>query len=272
MIAVVVLAFRPIDAGSSPAFANPTDGRDDTAQARSSTAPASSMGPHGDDVPGEALPGTSASPDDRSNPSQSRPTPPEGLSGYRWPVEHARITNGFGAGHPGSFVVDGRTFHDGIDISSFCGAPILAAHDGVVLTSGRHHEAYLGWLGDLGAFRARLDASHGWAGQSITVVLDDLNGYRSIYAHLARTAVKAGIAVKAGDVIGYEGASGNATGCHLHFAIFSPLEPRTLALEAKIAAKTRLPDREIWRIDPLLVLPPPGEAAITWGWGARDQP
>ena len=230
------------------------------------------MGPHGDDVPVDALPGMSASADDRSTPSQSRPTPPAELSGYRWPLDHARITNGFGAGQPGSFVLDGRTFHDGIDISSFCGAAIVAAHDGLVLAASRRHEAFLGWVGDLGALRARLDASNGWAGQSKTVVIDDGNGYRSIYAHLARTAVKAGDAVHAGEVIGYQGASGNATGCHLHFAIFSPLEPRTLALDPRIAAKTGLPDREIRRIDPLLVLPPPGEASITWGWGARDQP
>lgn len=268
-----MLAFSPIDAGSSPAFAAPVaDGRGLIAQGRSSEAPGPTLGPHGDDVPVDALPGTSASPDDSWTSSNARPTPPEELTGYHWPLERARITNGFGEGQPGSFVLDGRTFHDGIDISSFCGAPIVAAHDGVVLTAGRHHEAFLGWLGDLGAFRARLDASHGWAGLSRTVIIDDQNGYWSIYAHLSRTAVKAGHAVQAGDVIGYEGASGNATGCHLHFGLFSPLDPRSLALEPKIAAKTQLPDREIRRIDPLLVLPPIGEAAITWGWGARDQP
>ncbi|HUQ44693.1 MAG TPA: M23 family metallopeptidase [Candidatus Limnocylindria bacterium] len=191
------------------------------------------------------------------------------LSGYRWPIENARITNAFGSGQPGSFVVDGRTYHDGLDVSSFCGARIVAAHDGQVLAAGRHHAEAMGWIGDLGPFRAKLDGTNGWGGQSITVVTDDGNGYRSIYAHLARKTVGVGDLVKAGDLIGYEGASGHATGCHLHYSLFSPLETRSLALEKKVATKTLLPPREIARIDPLLVLPPPEDAHITWGWGAR---
>ena len=213
---------------------------------------------------------TATAPPDNRSPAQGvRPLPAEELGGYRWPIENARITNAFGSGQPGSFVVDGKTYHDGLDVSSFCGARIVAAHDGKVLTAGRHHEGSMGWLGDLGPFRAKLDAKNGWGGQAITVVIDDQNGYRSIYAHLARKAVSAGDEVKAGDLIGYEGASGNATGCHLHYSLFSPLETRSLALEKKIVTKTLLPAREIARIDPLLVLPPLTDARITWGWGAR---
>lgn len=273
VIAAAVVAFRPLGAGTAPAVGAPVEtGPIAGGPAQSSVATVPSLGPHGDVVPGETQPVISASPEPRSNPPDPRPTAPGELTGYRWPVERARITNGFGEGRPGSFVVDGRTFHDGIDLSSFCGAEIVAAHDGVVLTAGRHHEAFLGWLGDLEPFRARVDRQQGWGGQSITVVIDDRNGYRSIYAHLARTAVKAGAEVQAGDVIGYQGASGHATGCHLHFALFSPLDPRTLELDPKIAAKTKLPAREVMRIDPLLVLPPSEDASIIWGWGARDGP
>jgi murein DD-endopeptidase MepM/ murein hydrolase activator NlpD len=191
------------------------------------------------------------------------------LSGYQWPIRNARITNSFGAGRPGSFVVDGQTFHDGLDISSFCGARITAAHDGVVLGAGRRTEAHIGWVGDLTAFRARLDAQDGWGGQAITVVVDDENGYRSVYAHLGLTVVERGDRVRAGDLLGYEGASGHATGCHLHYALFSPREAATLALDPKIVRKNKLPSHEIARIDPLLVLPPLAEAEIVWGWGAR---
>ena len=73
------------------------------------------------------------------------------------------------------------------------------------------------------------------------MVIDDGNGYRSIYAHLGRAAVEKGDLVRAGDLIGWEGASGNATGCHLHYALFSPLEDATLVLDPKVAKKTRLP-------------------------------
>jgi murein DD-endopeptidase MepM/ murein hydrolase activator NlpD len=200
------------------------------------------------------------------------PLPAADLTGYRWPIRNARITNGYGKGHPGSFEIDGVTTHDGLDLSTFCGDRIVAAHDGVVLVASRHNEGFLGWLGDLTPFRARLDADHAWYGQAIAVVIDDGNGYRSLYVHLGRAVVKAGEVVRAGQLLGYEGATGNATGCHLHYALFSPLDRGWLALEPKLAARDHLPAREIARIDPLLVLPALDAAGITWGWGAQTAP
>ena len=87
----------------------------------------------------------------------------------RLPVADPRRTDHqrYGLGRPGSFVVDGVSFHDGIDISSFCGARITAAHDGVVLVAGRRFEAFVGWVGDLAPFRARLEKAGGWGGQAI---------------------------------------------------------------------------------------------------------
>lgn len=159
--------------------------------------------------------------------------------------------------------------HDGIDISSFCGAHVVAAHDGVVLSAGRHYEGYTGWVGDLGPYRDRLDRRSGWGGLAIGVVIDDGNGYRSIYLHLNLATVEKGDVVRAGDMLGYQGSTGVATGCHLHYAIFSPLERRTIGVDPKLTRETRLPNLKIARIDPLLVLPPPETASITWGWGAR---
>ena len=196
------------------------------------------------------------------------PTPPSQLTGYRWPLKNARITNAFGVGRPGTEVAEGEMMHDGIDISSFCGAHVLAAHDGVVLTAGRRYEAFVGWVGDLEPYRARLDRRGGWGGLAIAVVIDDGNGYRSIYLHLNLATVKKGDSVRAGQMIGYQGSTGNATGCHLHYALFSPLERRTIAFDPDLAARWRLPARKIARIDPLLVLPPPADASITWGWGS----
>ncbi len=208
-------------------------------------------------------------PSDGDGPGAGEPLAAPLLDGYQWPIQNARLTNAFGSGRPSSFLLDGKPFHDGIDIASFCGARITAAHDGVVLGAGRRTQGLMGWVGDLSAFRAKMEAEDAWGTQAITVVIDDGNGYRSIYAHLGVATVKKGDPIEAGDLVGWEGASGNATGCHLHYALFSPSETSMLALDPKIAKKNKLPPFEIARVDPLLVLPPLGEAGITWGWGAR---
>lgn len=197
---------------------------------------------------------------------------PGTLSGYRWPLSNARITQGFGASPGGSFMVSGKRFHDGIDIANFCGARVLAAHDGVVVAAGRHSDAAVGWIGDLAAYNARLDARHLWATLANVVVIDDGNGYRSVYVHFHRVTVKVGQVVRAGDVLGTEGSTGHATGCHLHYSLFSPEAVSQFTTDPDLVKKMLLPAAEIARVDPLLVLPPLSTAGITWGWGASDTP
>lgn len=269
-MALLALVLRPWDGilGSSGAPASTSGAAVPTAAAPIAVAtdPPSSIGPHGDGVTGPE-PTVAATPGPSVGAEEPLPTPL--LDGYEWPLRNARITNGFGSGRPSSFSLDGEPFHDGIDIASFCGARITAAHDGVVLGAGRRTQGLMGWVGDLTAFRAKLDAEDAWGTQAIAVVIDDGNGHRSIYAHLGVATVGKGDPVDAGDLIGWEGASGNATGCHLHYAIFNPRDTATLVLDPKIAKKNKLPPFEIARIDPLLVLPPPATAEITWGWGAR---
>ncbi len=196
---------------------------------------------------------------------------PSGLpTGYRWPLDHARITSWFGPMSNEPFLVDGQSFHDGIDLASFCGDHVTAAHDGVVLVAGRRVDEWLGWVGSYAPHVARLDAKNLWSSLAIVVITDDGNGYRSVYMHLGKALVTAGQQVHAGQLIGYEGRTGNATGCHLHFSIFNPTE--TAIFETAPAAITRwaLPPAEIARIDPLLVLPPMASVDVTWGWGAKD--
>ena len=151
---------------------------------------------------------------------------------------------------------EGRAFHDGLDIATFCGDRIVAAHDGVVLAAGRKFDTQIGWVGDLRPYYARLDKKKLWDDLPISVVIDDGNGYRSIYAHFSKVAVKAGQTVKAGQLIGYEGTTGRATGCHVHYGLFSPLETRRSAIEPDVVKRLRVPPIQIARIDPLLVLPP----------------
>jgi murein DD-endopeptidase MepM/ murein hydrolase activator NlpD len=180
----------------------------------------------------------------------------ESLEGYVWPLAHPRLTLPFGPTVWGSRVVDGERFHDGADLATFCGDRIMAAHDGRVLAAGRRYDQVMGWVGDLRPYLARLDARHLWMTLPIVVVIDDGNGYRSMYAHFGRVVVKPGQEVRAGQLIGYEGATGRASGCHLHYGLFSPWERATFAIRPDVVGRMKVPKAEIARVDPLTVLPP----------------
>lgn len=193
------------------------------------------------------------------------------LSGYRWPLAHARITQAFGPSSGGLFVVNGVRFHDGIDIANYCGAPILAAHAGVVIGAGRRVTGVSGWVGDVASYDARLDAKNLWGSLALTVVIDDGNEYQSIYVHMRRVDVKVGQVVRAGDVIGLEGSTGHSTGCHLHYSLYSPSDPTTFETYPEDVTRYLLPAAEIARINPLSVLPSLRAGDITWGWGAQDR-
>ena len=192
-----------------------------------------------------------------------RPAPPaDALTGYEWPLQNARLTLPFGPTNWGSRVVDGELFHDGIDLATFCGDRITAAHAGVVLAAGRRYDWFIGWLGDLSAYTARLDEKKLWSTLPIVVVIDDGNGYRSIYAHFGKIVVAAGDVVEAGDLLGYEGRTGRASGCHLHYSLFSPDETAVFGMEPVAAAHMLLPTEMIARVDPLRALPPLEAAGI----------
>jgi murein DD-endopeptidase MepM/ murein hydrolase activator NlpD len=181
--------------------------------------------------------------------------PAELLTGYVWPLVNANVTLPFGPTAWGEMIVDGKSFHDGLDISTGCGPGVYAAHDGVVLAAGRNYDDFVGWEGDTTRYHDWLTEHNYWNTVPLVVVIDDGNGYRSIYAHESSLTVQPGQQVKAGDLIGYEGRTGLATGCHVHFSIFSPMETRTFALDPGVMERNRLPPAEIARIDPLLVLP-----------------
>ena len=181
------------------------------------------------------------------------PAPPT-LTGYRWPLPRGRLTLPFGPSPWGSRIVDGEPFHDGIDLATFCGDRIVAAHGGTVLAAGRKYDRFMGWVGDLQPYLDRLEKKHLWSTLPIVVVIDDGNGYRSVYAHFGKVVVKKGAAVKAGQLLGYEGRTGRASGCHLHYGLFSPAEIATFGIEPSVVKRMKLPDRQIARIDPMLVL------------------
>ncbi|MBA2382084.1 MAG: M23 family metallopeptidase [Chloroflexi bacterium] len=181
--------------------------------------------------------------------------PVSSLTGYQWPIRVGRITLPFKAIPGGSRIKDGKLFHDGIDMASFCGAGVGAAHSGVVLAAGRHFDEQIGWLGDLKPYFHILDVRHMWNDLPNVVVIDDGNGYRSIYAHFRDVKVRVGQRVRAGQLIGHEGATGHASGCHVHYGLFSPLETKTMGVRKDILRRLKVPKFEIARIDPLDVLP-----------------
>ena len=184
-----------------------------------------------------------------------QPEPVSSLTGYVWPIAHPRLTLPFGPTPWGTLVVDGALFHDGVDLATFCGDRIVATHDGVVMAAGRKFDNFIGWVGSLDAYYQLLNVHHLWNELPIVVIIDDGNTYRSVYAHFSKVVVHAGQHVRAGQLIGYEGMTGHATGCHLHYGMFSPLETATFGIDPKVAADMRLPRFEIARIDPLGVLP-----------------
>lgn len=86
-------------------------------------------------------------------------------------------------------------------------------HSGIDLTSTLDAEAYA--TGDAVVCDVQ---SNEW-GYGNMVVLDHGYGYKTRYAHLNRFAVQKGQKVKRGQVIGYIGATGKATGVHLHYEV-----------------------------------------------------
>jgi len=188
---------------------------------------------------------------------------PGQLTGYIWPVNHALITTRFAPEAPtaGGFVmIDGVSYHDGVDLATHCNDKVRAAHDGTVLYAGRDFDPYLGYQGDASAIYARLQRLGRTNQQAIVIVIDDGNGYRSEYVHLSAANAQAGAVVKAGDVIGLEGETGFASGCHLHYTLIrmdGPWQPVVARL-----LPFGYPPLVRERINPLDVLP----------WGDPDAP
>jgi murein DD-endopeptidase MepM/ murein hydrolase activator NlpD len=109
-----------------------------------------------------------------------------------WPVL-GQITGHFGE-RLDPFSGEGA-FHAGLDIASHYGDAIHVTADGVIEEAGQR------------------------AGYGRVVVVDHGFGVTTLYGHLSAFNVQAGMRVKAGDVIGYEGDSGRSTGPHLHYEV-----------------------------------------------------
>jgi murein DD-endopeptidase MepM/ murein hydrolase activator NlpD len=117
---------------------------------------------------------------------------------FAWP-ETGPITQGFGCTtypfEPYDPNCATRHFHSGIDIAAPCGNSITAADSGIAHT---YYSAY---------------------GYGDHILIVHGNGWISVYGHMASFTVGDGQIVHRGQQIGYEGSTGNSTGCHLHFEV-----------------------------------------------------
>ena len=120
----------------------------------------------------------------------------EQLEQQRWvlPIQYTVCTSPFGNRvHP----VEGETkYHSGVDLAAPLGTPIVAARSGTVEV-------------------ASYDDSSGYY-----VCIDHLDNYETRYMHMQKYIVAPGQFVVAGQIIGYCGETGVATGPHLHFAVY----------------------------------------------------
>ena len=108
-----------------------------------------------------------------------------------------------------------RDFHPAVDISTQKGRPVYVTATGRVFSAGRS-----GGYGNL------IEIDHGF-------------GLMTRYGHLAEFASAVGDTVQRGDVIGYVGATGRATGYHVHYEVWSngrTVDPRQLLVKGRTTA------------------------------------
>ena len=92
-----------------------------------------------------------------------------------------------------------REFHQGLDIKTRAGVPVIAAADGIVVQVEKS-----GYLGNT------VEISH------------EASGYKTLYAHLKGYAEELEVnqRVTRGQIIGYVGNTGRSTGAHLHYGVY----------------------------------------------------
>ncbi len=94
--------------------------------------------------------------------------------------------------------------NNAVDIANACGTPIYAAQEGLVIEA----------------------LSSGWnSGYGSYIKIQHPNGTMTLYAHLSEVDIITGTSVKQGDFIARMGATGKATGCHLHFEVRGAKNP-----------------------------------------------
>jgi murein DD-endopeptidase MepM/ murein hydrolase activator NlpD len=116
------------------------------------------------------------------------------MSGFRYPVDSVQIREVFGDRR----ILNGQTknIHNGVDFAAKEGDSIRAVSDGIVRITGKNF-FYNGNF----------------------IMIDHGQGLTTVYLHMSKLIASNGEKVKKGQVIGLAGATGRATGPHLHFGV-----------------------------------------------------
>ena len=131
--------------------------------------------------------------------------PQTGSGVLHWPLDKITITQYFGntdfsTANPQIYNGKG---HTGVDFAASIGTPVKAALDGTVVGM------------------ANTDIVRGCYSFGKWVMVKHPNGLSTLYAHLSLQSVSIGQTVSTGDVLGYSGKTGYATGPHLHFGVYA---------------------------------------------------
>ncbi len=110
-----------------------------------------------------------------------------------WPVL-GEVTDSYGV-RRNPFGGGSAEFHDGLDIATAWGTPVVAAGDGVVSFAGTK------------------------SGYGNVVILDHGRGLSTVYGHLSRVEAEVGREVRRGEPLGRVGSTGRSTGPHLHYEV-----------------------------------------------------
>ncbi len=131
--------------------------------------------------------------------------PVKGSSVFQWPLENIVITQYFGYT---KFALQNQgvyknNMHNGIDLGAPTGTKIFAPLGGTVRMT------------------ANTDLVPGCYSWGQWALVDHPNGLSTLYAHMSNTSVSPGQKLNTGDLIGFVGATGYATGPHLHFTVYA---------------------------------------------------
>lgn len=108
------------------------------------------------------------------------------------PVDGARVSSQFNENR-------GSHFHTGVDLAIGAGTPIKSCYGGKV-TTATYHSSYGNYV-------------------KTSTKTTDGKELIELFAHMSKINVKAGQTIKAGDIVGLVGSTGNSTGNHLHYEI-----------------------------------------------------
>jgi len=131
--------------------------------------------------------------------------PPVGSGILAWPLDEIKITQYFGNtpfATQNPQVYNGKG-HTGVDFRASVGTPVKSAGGGVVVGMGN------------------TDLVKGCYSYGKWVLIKHNTGLSTLYAHLSLMKVSEGQMVTTGQIIGYSGQTGYATGPHLHFGVYA---------------------------------------------------